>query len=66
MQIKEEVRKIFADVLILPEEEVGERAHFVIDLGGDSLSVIGVIAQLEEKYNIEISDEDFRQGGQRL
>lgn len=59
LQIKEEVRKIFADVLILPEEEVGERAHFVIDLGGDSLSVIGVIAQLEEKYNIEISDEDF-------
>lgn len=59
LQIKQEVRKIFSDVLILPEEEIGERAHFVIDLGGDSLSVIGVIAQLEEKYNIEISDEDF-------
>lgn len=59
LQIKEEVRKIFSDVLILPQEEIGDRAHFVIDLGGDSLSVIGVIAQLEEKYNIEITDEDF-------
>ena len=58
MQIKEEVRKIFSDVLILPQEEIGDRAHFVIDLGGDSLSVIGVIAQLEEKYNILVSMRD--------
>ena len=43
---------MFAEVLILNESEIGDFDHFVTDLGGDSLSVIGVIAQLEEKYGI--------------
>ena len=58
-QIKEDVRKVFAEVLILNESEIGDFDHFVTDLGGDSLSVIGVIAQLEEKYGIFISDAEF-------
>ncbi|MBQ9941804.1 MAG: aminotransferase class I/II-fold pyridoxal phosphate-dependent enzyme, partial [Christensenellaceae bacterium] len=58
-EIKEEVRKVFADVLILNESQIGDFDHFVTDLGGDSLSVVGVIAQLEEKYSIFISDEEF-------
>lgn len=50
---------MFAEVLILNESEIGDFDHFVTDLGGDSLSVIGVIAQLEEKYGIFISDAEF-------
>lgn len=58
-KIKQTVRQIFAEVLILEEEEIGDTDHFVFDLGGDSLSVIGVMAQLEEKYNLFIPDEEF-------
>lgn len=61
LQIKEDIRKIFAEVLILDEDEIGDFDHFVTDLGGDSLSVIGVIAQLEEKYNLFIPDTEFTQ-----
>ena len=39
------MRSIIADVLILDENEVGDDDHFVMDLGGDSLSVIGVITR---------------------
>jgi len=59
LEIKDSVRKIFADVLILDESEIGDFDHFVTDLGGDSLSVIGVIAQLEEKYEIFVPDTEF-------
>ena len=59
VQLKDDIRKIFAEVLILEEEEIGDFDHFVTDLGGDSLSVIGVIAQLEEKYNLFIPDTEF-------
>lgn len=58
-KIKQEVRAIFANVLILDESEIGDFDHFVNDLGGDSLAVIGIIAQLEEKYDVFISDEEF-------
>ena len=57
--IKEEVRKIFAEVLILEEKDIGDFDHFVTDLGGDSLAVIGVISQLEEKYDVFIPDAEF-------
>ena len=53
---RETVRSIIADVLILDENEVGDDDHFVMDLGGDSLSVIGVITQLEEAYSLMIPD----------
>lgn len=59
LEIKASVRGIFAEVLVLGEDKVGDFDHFVTDLGGDSLSVIGVIAQLEEKYGLFISDEEF-------
>lgn len=59
IDIKNDVRKVFADVLILNEEDIGDFSHFVTDLGGDSLAVVGVIAQLEEKYKLFIPDAEF-------
>ena len=54
------MRSVFADVLVLKESEIGDFDHFVNDLGGDSLAVIGVISQLEEKYSMYIPDEEFQ------
>ena len=59
LKIKEEVRSIFAETLYMKPEQIGDTAHFVTDLGVDSLSAIGVVAQLEEEYSIEIEDDDF-------
>ena len=59
LEIKEEVRNIFADVLVLPKEQIGDFSHFVTDLGGDSLCVIGVITQLEDKYKLTVPDSDI-------
>ena len=59
-EIKKFVRSVFSDVLVLNEKEIGDFDHFVDDLGGDSLAVIGVISQLEEKYSLYIPDEEFQ------
>lgn len=60
VEIKNFVRSVFSDVLVLKESEIGDFDHFVNDLGGDSLAVIGVISQLEEKYSLYIPDEEFQ------
>lgn len=57
--LKDEVKQIFADTLTLEAEDIGDRDHFVFDLGGDSLSIIGVMAQIEEKYQLVIPDSEF-------
>ncbi len=57
--LKNEVKAIFADVLVLPVEKIGDFSHFVTELGGDSLSAIGIITQLEDKYGISIPDSEI-------
>lgn len=58
-QITEQVRKIFADVLNVEESCVGDTDHFVDDLGGDSLSSLGVFSKAEEMYGVIIPDTEY-------
>lgn len=58
-KIKSEVRRAFSEVLELHEEEISDYAHFIDDLGGDSLSSISLLAQVEAKYNIIIPDSEY-------
>ena len=57
--IVETVREIFADVLAISPESIGDTDHFVEDLGGDSLSSLGVFSKAEEAYNVIIPDTDY-------
>ena len=58
-QIKEQVRGIFADVLGIEPGDVSDTAHFVDDLGGDSLSSLGVFSRAEEIYGVIIPDTEY-------
>jgi acyl carrier protein len=40
------------------EAEVKLEAHFVDDLGADSLDVVELVMALEEEFSLEISDEE--------
>ena len=57
-KIKEEVAEILAEKLGVKPEEIKSESTLQQDLGADSLDAIGVIMNLEEKYSIEIPDED--------
>ena len=56
--IAEKIRKIVADQLGQPIENVNLESRFVKDLGADSLDTIEIVMALEEAFNFEISDED--------
>ena len=40
------------------DDHVQEDDHLISDLGGDALDVIELVMELEEKFNIEISDNE--------
>ncbi len=50
-------RKVIADLLKVPPEKVTDEAHFVRDLGMESIQSVELIAALEEEFDLEI-DED--------
>ncbi|MBU3186165.1 acyl carrier protein [Clostridium estertheticum] len=54
----EEVRACISSQLNIDEEEIKIESSFKNDLGADSLDIVELIMELEEKYDIEIPDED--------
>jgi acyl carrier protein len=54
----ERVKKIIVDRLGVDEAEVTPEASFKDDLGADSLDVVELVMELEEEFDLEISDED--------
>ncbi len=56
--IMEKVKSIIVEQLGVDEAEVTPEAHFIDDLGADSLDTVELVMALEEEFGIEISDED--------
>ena len=58
MSLFEEVREAVSEQLKVASEEIKPDSLFIDDLGADSLDTVGLVMALEEKYAIEIPDED--------
>ncbi|MDA3130648.1 acyl carrier protein [Aliibacillus thermotolerans] len=54
----ERVKKIVADRLGVEESEITLEATFKDDLGADSLDVVELVMELEDEFDLEISDEE--------
>lgn len=52
------LKKTIVDVLGVEESEIKEEASFKDDLGADSLDVVDFVMELENEFDLEISDED--------
>ena len=52
------VKEIIASELGVEIEKVTNDAHFVDDLGADSLDTVELVMAFEEEFGIEIPDED--------
>ncbi len=52
------VKAIIVDQLGANEADVTPDAHFVDDLGADSLDTVELVMKFEEDFDIEIPDED--------
>ncbi len=58
-EIRAKVRHAFAEVLELEDAAVGDDAHFIEDLGGDSLQSLGVALKVEELFGIMLPTEQY-------
>ena len=52
------IKQIIVEQLGVDEAEVTPTAHFVDDLGADSLDIVELVMAFEEAFEIEIPDED--------
>ena len=57
-ELEQTVEKVIVDQLGVRPEDVKVYSSFVDDLGADSLDAVELIMALEEKFDIEIPDED--------
>lgn len=55
--IFEEVRKLIASELNLNEEDITMESKLTEDLGADSLDAVELIMAIEDKFNVQVSDE---------
>jgi acyl carrier protein len=58
MALFDDVKNIIVEQLHVTPEKVTETAHFIDDLGADSLDIVELVMAFEEKFGIEIPDED--------
>ena len=54
-------RRVIADLLKVPLERVTDDAHFVQDLGMESIQQVELLAALEEEFDVEIDEEETAQ-----
>ncbi|MDI6851560.1 MAG: acyl carrier protein [bacterium] len=58
MDIFATLKEIIVDKLSVSEDQIKPESRFMEDLGADSLDVVELVMAIEEKFGIEIPDED--------
>ena len=58
MALFDDVKAVIVQQLGVNADEVKENSNFIDDLNADSLDVVEMIMALEEKFSIEIPDQD--------
>jgi acyl carrier protein len=61
--VEHEVRALIAEKLGLKEDEIEADASILDELGADSLDAVEMIIALEDKFDVDITDEDAAQIG---
>lgn len=61
MSVEESVKKVLKQNLDVPEETLVSTAALRSELGATSVDLVEILADLENEFNIEITDEQAQQ-----
>jgi acyl carrier protein len=61
MSLEDKVKEIIVEKLGVSEDKVIPDAHFIEDLGADSLDTVELVMAFEDEFNVEIPDDDAQQ-----
>jgi acyl carrier protein len=56
----DDIRPIIADVLRVDPREITGRSRLSVELGADSLDLYQIMVKVEEKFDIHVSELEFR------
>jgi len=59
--IRDRVIKLIAERMDVEPEQISDDTHFVNDLQSDSLDMAELVIDLEEEFDLSISDEEAQQ-----
>jgi acyl carrier protein len=59
MKLEEKVINIIVEQLDVTREACVPEASFIDDLGADSLDLVELIMEMEEKFDVQVSDEEL-------
>jgi len=57
--VENELRRMVAEIIEVPEEKLTVEADFFNDLNVDSLKAIEIVAAFEKKYRVVIPEKDI-------
>ena len=57
-QVLESFKDILVEQLSVNKEDIKEESKFVDDFGADSLDLVEIIMAIEEKFELEIPDQE--------
>lgn len=57
-EVDVKLKEIIVEQLSVDEERVKTESSFIDDLGADSLDIVELVMTMEEKFDLEIPDED--------
>jgi len=58
-QIRSEIKRLIANVTEREPDEIPDSAHFMEELGVDSLMAMEVMIAVDKKFKIDIPEEEF-------
>ena len=59
LELEEKVIQLVMEQLDVTREQCKLEASFIDDLGADSLDLVEMIMEMEEKFGVEIADEEL-------
>lgn len=58
--MKEEIIKIIVGVAEVPEESINLKTNLIADLDLESLDLVTLVSEIENKYQLEIPDKEIK------
>ena len=55
----ETLRSMIAEILTIEPENIKQETRLKDDLGADSLDLFQLVVELEEKYDVEVPDDEL-------
>lgn len=55
-----DVIKLISEVCEIPEEKISEKSNLMTDLELESLDIVTLISECEDKYRLTIPDKDIK------